>query len=277
MRKPTPLLSLSEKLWAKAEFCNPTGSVKDRPARQILASVPPGSTVIEATSGNFGIALAALCKERGLKCLLVMPDSMTPERQTALKALGASVVLTPGREGMAASLEKARLLASAIPGSFLPKQFENPNNALAHYQTTGPEIWEQTGGKLQVFVAGAGTGGTLAGVARYLREQNPQIRIVAVEPAASPLLSEGRAGSHRIDGIGANFFPPLLQDTPIDQIVTVSDRDAFLEAQALNARGIPTGISAGANVWAAARFAAEDLYTVTLLPDRKDRYASLGL
>ena len=277
MRKPTPLLSLSENLWAKAEFENPTGSVKDRPAGKILASAPAGSTVIEATSGNFGISLAALCKERGLGCVLVMPDSMTRERQEMLMALGARVVLTPGSLGMTGSMENAKDLAKEIPGSFLTWQFENPLNALAHYESTGPEIWVQTGGKVEVFVAGVGTGGTLAGVARYLREQTPQIRIVAVEPAGSPLLSQGRTGSHKIQGIGANFVPPLLKDVRIDKIVTVCDVEAFDAAKKLNAQGIPAGISAGANVHAAMEFARQGFRTVTLLPDHRNRYTSLGL
>lgn len=277
MEKITPLLTLDSKLFAKAEFLNPTGSVKDRPAGKILAPAPPGSTVIEATSGNFGIALAALCKERGLGCVLVMPDSMTRERQEMLMALGARVVLTPGSLGMTGSMEKAKDLAKEIPGSFLTGQFENPLNALAHYESTGPEIWAQTGGKVEVFVAGVGTGGTLAGVARYLREQNPQIRIVAVEPAGSPLLSQGRAGNHQIQGIGANFFPPLLKDVQMNQVVTVSDADAFSTAKSLNRIGIPAGISAGANVHAARIFAKQGLHTVTILPDHKNRYASLGL
>lgn len=279
MTNPTPLLSLGRNLFAKAEYENPTGSVKDRAARLMLeaAQLPPGSTVIEPTSGNFGIALAALCREQGHRCILVMPDSMSKERQEMLKALGAQVVLTPGDHGMTGAIAEAHCLAEATPDSFVPSQFINPHNPLAHYRTTGPEIWQQTGGKAEVFVAGVGTGGTLAGATRYLREQNPNIRIVAVEPARSPLLSEGRAGSHSIQGIGANFYPPLLKDTPIDHIVTVSDEDAFTAAKALCAQGIPVGISAGANVWAAQKFAAEGLYTVTLLPDSSDRYASLGL
>lgn len=277
MEKITPLLTLDSKLFAKAEFLNPTGSIKDRPARQILASVPPGGTVIEATSGNFGIALAALCKERGLGCVLVMPDSMTRERQEMLMTLGARVALTPGSLGMTGSLEKAKALAEEIPGSFLTGQFVNPNNPLAHYESTGPEIWAQTEGQVEVFVAGVGTGGTLSGVARYLREQNPNIQIVAVEPACSPLLSQGRAGNHQIQGIGANFYPPLLKDVQMNQVVAISDADAFSTAKSLNRMGIPAGISAGANVHAAWIFAKQGLHTVTILPDHKNRYASLGL
>lgn len=279
MRKPTPLLALGENLWAKAEFENPTGSIKDRAARLMLekANLPLGSTVIEPTSGNFGIALAALCRERGLSCILVMPDSMSRERQEMLRALGARVVLTPGSLGMTGSMEKAKTLAEEMSGSFLAGQFENPNNPLAHYLTTGPEIWAQTEGKVDVFVAGVGTGGTLSGVARSLRERKPEVRIVAVEPASSPLLSQGWAGSHSIQGIGANFVPPLLKDFRIDEIVTVSDTDAFTAAKWLNHQGIPAGISAGANVQAAMKFAKQGLHTVTLLPDHRNRYTSLGL
>lgn len=279
MINATPLLALSQNLWAKAEYENPTGSVKDRPAWLMLekAALSPGSTVIEPTSGNFGIALAALCREKELGCVLVMPDSMSRERQEMLRALGARVVLTPGSLGMTGSIDAANALAMEIPGSFVAGQFENPNNPLAHYLTTGPEIWAQTEGIVDVFVAGVGTGGTLAGVARYLRERKPEVRIVAVEPAASPLLSEGRAGSHNIQGIGANFVPPLLNDVHIDQVVTVSDGDAFAAAKWLNDQGIPAGISAGANVHAAAQFAAQGYHTVTLLPDHKNRYTSLGL
>lgn len=279
MRKPTPLLALGENLWAKAEYENPTGSVKDRAARLMLekAALSPDSTVIEPTSGNFGIALAAVCREQVLQCVLVMPDSMSRERQEMLRALGARVVLTPGSLGMAGSMERARALAEEIPGSFLAGQFENPNNPLAHYLTTGPEIWVQTEGKVDVFVAGVGTGGTLSGVARYLRELKPEVRIVAVEPASSPLLSQGRAGSHNIQGIGANFLPPLLKDFRIDEIVTISDTDAFAAAKWLNDHGFPAGISAGANVQAAMEFATQGFHTVTLLPDHRNRYTSLGL
>ncbi len=275
----TTLLQLDTYLFAKAEYENPTGSIKDRSARSILdaAELPEGSTVIEPTSGNMGIALAALCRERNLTCIIVMPDSMSIERQNMIAAYGARVVLTPGRNGMAGAVTQAQALAKAIPGSFLPKQFENPANALAHYRTTGPEIWAQTDGRVEVFVAGVGTGGTISGTARFLKEKNSNIRVVAVEPAMSPLLSAGWAGSHGIQGIGANFVPQVLDRSLIDKVVTVSDENAFAAAKALNAQGIPAGISAGANVWAAARFAAQGKCTVTVLPDCADRYTSLGL
>ncbi len=279
MQQPTPLLCLTNNLYAKAEYENPTGSVKDRAARFILeaARLHPGSTVIEPTSGNMGIALAALCKENGYDCLIVMPDTMSRERQEMIKAFGGKVVLTPGAEGMAGAVETARVLAKEIPDSFLPGQFQNPAGALAHYRTTGPEIWEQTGGNVAFFVAGVGTGGTISGTARFLKEKNPHIRIVAVEPAGSPLLSRGWAGSHGIQGIGANFVPQILDRTLIDRIVTVSDEAALAATRALHQVGIPAGISSGANMAAAKIFAEQGLCTVTLLPDHKNRYASLGL
>ena len=275
----TTLIQLDAQLFAKAEYENPTGSIKDRAARFILdtADLLPGSTVIEPTSGNMGIALAALCRERKMDCIIVMPDSMSRERQDMIAAYGAKVVLTPGKEGMEGAVKKAQALAKEIPGSFLPGQFENLAGAIAHYRTTGPEIWTQTNGKVDIFVAGVGTGGTISGTARYLKEQNPNIRIVAVEPAGSPLLSAGWAGSHGIQGIGANFVPAVLDRSLIDEVVTVTDEEAFNTAKALNAKGIPAGISAGANVCTAAKFAKNGAYTVTILPDRADRYTSLGL
>ena len=281
----TSLLRLGKNLFAKAEYENPTGSVKDRAARFLLDDgehrglLTPGGTVIEPTSGNIGISLAALCRERGYRCLLVMPDSMSRERQEVMASFGAEVVLTPGSQGMSGSRETAAKLAEKIPGSFLPGQFENSANALAHYHTTGPEIWMQTEKKAGIFVAGVGTGGTITGTGRFLREQNPHIRLVAVEPATSPLLSEGWAGSHGIQGIGANFVPQLLDRSLLDAIISVTDEDAFAEARTLISQGIPAGISAGANVWAARILAAyhPDQTVVTILPDHANRYASLGL
>ena len=278
---PTPLICLGENIYAKAEYENKTGSVKDRAARSILDDamargvLAPGGTVIEATSGNMGISLAAICREAGCSCIIVMPDSMSAERQDRIRAYGAQVILTPGSLGMTGATEKALSLAKEIPGSFLPGQFENPANALAHYRTTGPEIWAQTGGKVDIFLAGVGTGGTLTGTARFLLEKNPHIRIVAVEPAASPLLSEGRAGSHGIQGIGANFVPRVLDPSLIHRILTVTDRDAFAAAKQLG----QVGISAGANVHAARQMAKENpgKTVVTILPDSRDRYGSLGL
>ena len=286
----TPLIDLSAlpgrgKLLAKGEFANPTGSAKDRAAwymvkdaekRGILA---PGGTIIEPTSGNTGISLAAIARAKGYRAIIVMPDSMSAERQTRIKSYGAEIVLTPGEAGMAGAIRRAEELAKEIPGSFIPNQFENKANAIAHYETTGPEIWAQTAGKAEIFVAGVGTGGTITGVGRYLKEKNPHIRIVAVEPEKSPVLSKGKAGSHGIQGIGAGFVPGVLERELIDEIVTVTDEDAFSTAKKLSEFGVPVGISAGAAVWAASRIARENPETcvVTLLPDSADRYGSLGL
>ena len=286
----TPLIELSAllgrgTLLAKGEYANPTGSAKDRAAwymvmdaekRGILA---PGGTIIEPTSGNTGISLAAIARAKGYRAIIVMPDSMSAERQTRIKSYGAEIVLTPGKAGMAGAIRKAEELAKEIPGSFIPNQFENKANAIAHYETTGPEIWAQTAGKVDVFLAGVGTGGTITGVGRYLKQKNPHIRIVAVEPEKSPVLSKGKAGSHGIQGIGAGFQPGVLDRNVIDAIVTVRDEVAFAMAKKLSEFGVPVGISAGAAVWAASRIARENPETcvVTLLPDSADRYGSLGL
>ena len=279
----TTLLRLDQHLFAKAEYENATGSIKDRPAQAMLQAVRdrlhPGCTVIEPTSGNMGIALAAACGQLGCRCIIVMPDSMSPERQKMMTAYGAEVVLTPGALGMTGAVEKAAELAQKIPDSYLPGQFENPANALAHYRGTGPEIWVQTGGKVDIFIAGVGTGGTITGTGRYLKEQNPSVCIVAVEPVNSPLLSQGYSGSHGIQGIGANFVPQILDVALLDDILRVSDDDAIAEAKRLNGHGFPAGISAGANVYAARlladRFPGKTV--VTILPDHVDRYASLEL
>ena len=286
----TPLIDLSAlpgrgKLLAKGEFANPTGSAKDRAAWYMVKDaenrgiLPSGGTIIEPTSGNTGISLAAIARAKGYRAIIVMPDSMSAERQTRIKSYGAEIMLTPGKAGMAGAIRKAEELAKKIPGSFIPNQFENKANAIAHYETTGPEIWAQTAGKVDIFVAGVGTGGTITGVGRYLKEKNPHIRIVAVEPEKSPVLSKGKAGSHGIQGIGAGFVPVLLDRNVIDAIVTVRDEDAFAMAKKLSELGIPVGISAGAAVWAASRIARENPETcvVTLLPDSADRYGSLGL
>ena len=277
----TSLLQLGDHLFAKAEYENETGSVKDRAACFILEEalcrglLAPGGTVIEATSGNMGISFAALCRKKGLRCIIVMPDSMSVERQNLIRAYGAEVLLTPGRLGMTGATEKALSLAKEIPGSYLPGQFENPANALAHYRTTGPEIWAQTDGGVEIFVTGVGTGGTLTGTARFLKEKNPHIRIVAVEPATSPLLSAGKAGSHGIQGIGANFVPPILDTSLIDEIITVSDEEALSAAHALGTAGISAGANISAAKALAARFPKKAI--VTILPDSRDRYGSLGL
>ena len=282
----TPLLRLGENLYAKAEFLNLTGSVKDRAAKYILEDAEArgvlrsGGTIIEPTSGNTGIALAALAVPRGYRCIIVMPDSMSAERIALMRAYGAEVVLTPGCDGMAGSITKAQELAAAIAGSFIPNQFENPANALAHYRTTGPEIWTQCRENVDIFVAGVGTGGTLTGTGRYLKEQNPAVQMVAMEPAKSPLLSQGYAGSHGLQGIGANFIPAVLDRTIVDAVVTVSDEDAFAAMRQLaQTYGILVGISAGANYYAAAALAAKypDKTVVTLLPDTGTRYLSTGI
>ena len=282
----TPLLRLGDNLFAKAEFVNQTGSVKDRAAKYILEDaeekglLTPGGTIIEPTSGNMGIALAALAAPKGYRCIIVMPDSMSAERIALMRSYGAEVVLTPGADGMAGSIAKAAELAATIPGSFIPGQFENPANALAHYRTTGPEIWAQTDGNADIFVAGVGTGGTITGTARYLKEKDPAIRIVAVEPAKSPLLSAGQAGSHGIQGIGANFVPKLLDRSLLDDVMTVTDEEAFAAAKELARRfGILCGISSGANYHAAAAIAAAnpEKTVVTLLPDSGTRYLSTGI
>lgn len=282
----TPLLRLGENLYAKAEFLNLTGSVKDRAAKYILEDAEArgvlrsGGTIIEPTSGNTGIALAALAVPRGYRCIIVMPDSMSAERIALMRAYGAEVVLAPGCDGMAGSITKAQELAAAIAGSFIPNQFENPANALAHYRTTGPEIWTQCRENVDIFVAGVGTGGTLTGTGRYLKEQNPAVQVVAMEPAKSPLLSQGYAGSHGLQGIGANFIPAVLDRTIVDAVVTVSDEDAFAAMRQLaQTYGILVGISAGANYYAAAALAAKypDKTVVTLLPDTGTRYLSTGI
>ena len=291
----TPLLELSRlaaaygakaRLLAKLEYLNPAGSAKDRVALSMIRDaekkglLSPGATIIEPTSGNTGLGLAAVAAARGYRVVIVMPDSMSVERQLLMRAYGASLVLTPGIEGMSGAIRRAEELAAATPNSWIPAQFDNPANALAHYRTTGPEIWAQTGEKVDVFVAGVGTGGTLTGTGHYLKEQNPAIRIIAVEPDASPLLSRGDAGSHGIQGIGANFVPTVLDTSLPDAIVRVTDAQAFAEARKLAAEhGILAGISAGANIYAARRIAAEHphLTVVTVLPDSGTRYLSGSL
>lgn len=282
--QPTSLLHLGT-FWAKAEYENPTGSVKDRAAKTILEEavrqglLAPGGTVVEATSGNMGISLAAACAKMGCKCVIVMPNSMSRERRQRMEDYGAQVILTPGAEGMAGAVDRAEALAASIPGAFLPKQFENPANPEAHYRTTGPEVWRQTGGRVDIFVAGVGTGGTITGAGRFLKEQNPEIRVVAVEPAESPILSGGRAGKHGIQGIGAGFIPKVLDISVIDEIRTVITQDAFAAARDLSQKGMPVGLSSGAAAWAAAKIADENpgKRVVTVFPDSADRYGSIGL
>ncbi len=280
----TPLVSVCPNLHLKIEYTNLTGSVKDRAAFEMILDAErnhrllPGSTIIEPTSGNMGISLAAIAAARGYGCIIVMPDSMSVERQKMICAFGAQVVLTPGSRGMAGAVARAEQLQRQTPGGWMANQFSNPANAQAHYRTTGPEIWAQTEGKVDVFVAGVGTGGTVTGVARYLKEQNPNIRIVAVEPAASPLLSQGRAGGHSIQGIGANFLPEILDRSLLDEVVTVTDDEAVAAARTLAGEGLHCGISSGAAFHIARKLACQqpDKNVVTILPDSGNRYLSTG-
>ncbi|MGE4277437.1 MAG: cysteine synthase A [Lawsonibacter sp.] len=270
---------------AKLEFLNPAGSAKDRVGLFLIQDaeqrglLKPGSTIIEPTSGNTGIGLACVAAVRGYKVILTMPDTMSAERRAMLAAYGAELVLTPGIHGMQGAVEKAKELAASIPGSFIPGQFDNPANPEAHYRTTGPEIWRDTNGQVDIFVACVGTGGTLSGSGRYLKEQNPAIQVVAVEPDASPLLSGGQPGPHQIQGIGANFIPAVLDRTIYDQVIRVKDEDAFQSGRDLvRTEGVLTGISSGAALWAAGRLAQmpenRGKTIVVLLPDSGDRYLS---
>lgn len=291
----TPMVKLSRYLAArgisgsvfgKLEGVNPSGSAKDRAALYMIDEAEKngvltlGGTIIEPTSGNTGIGLAAIGAARGYRVILVMPDTMSQERIRLLKAYGAQVVLTPGSEGMKGSIARAEELREAILGAVLAGQFDNPANPLAHEKTTGPEIWKDLGGKVDVFVAGAGTGGTITGTAKYLKKQNPDIRIVAVEPASSPLLTEGHAGAHGLQGIGANFVPKNLDLSLVDEIMTVTDEDAFTSAKLLaRSEGLLTGITSGAAAYAAGELAKKypDKNIVALLPDNGDRYLSTGI
>lgn len=289
----TPLLELNRlcpgaNLLAKLELMNPAGSAKDRAALAMLddaersGRLAPGGTVIEPTSGNTGIALAALCAIRGYRCIIVMPDTMSIERQQTIRAYGAQVILTPGALGMSGAIEKAQQLEKETKNSIIAGQFDNPANVRAHYTTTGPEIWEDTGGCVDIFVAGVGTGGTLTGVGKYLKEKNPQVEIVAVEPANSPLLSAGVAGSHGLQGIGANFIPSILDTALIDRIITVTEEDAYAAGRCLARKeGILAGISSGAALHAAMELAQaaenHEKTIVVLLPDSGMRYLSTEL
>lgn len=277
----------SAHLLCKLECFNPAGSAKDRVALAMLNDaearglINAGATVIEPTSGNTGIGLAALCARRGYRLILTMPDSMSAERRTLLAAYGAEIVLTDGALGMQGAVAKAKELASQIENSFIPSQFDNPANPNAHYTTTGPEIWEDANGHIDAFVAGVGTGGTLSGVGRYLKEQNPKCRIVAVEPESSPLLSKGYAGTHGLQGIGANFVPENLDRTIYDEVITVTDEDAYRAARAFaTTEGILVGITSGAALHAAAELAKKmpkDARIAVLLPDTGERYLSTKL
>ena len=287
----TPLVSLDrfapqQNIIAKLEFFNPGGSVKDRVALSMIIDgekrglLTPGSTIIEPTSGNTGIGLACAAAARGYKTVIVMPDSMSVERIRIMEGFGAQVVLTPGSQGMAGAIEKAKQLQQEIPGSFIPGQFENPANPQAHYETTGPEIWADTDGQVDIFVAGVGTGGTITGVGRYLKEQDPSIKIVAVEPAGSPLLSGGAAGPHGLQGIGANFIPEVLDQSLLDRVIPVTEEEAYAAARHLGkTEGLLVGISAGAALHGALVAARENpgAKIVVLLPDTGDRYLSTPL
>lgn len=270
---------------AKLEGMNPAGSAKDRVALEMIlraeaeGKLRPGSVIIEPTSGNTGIGLASVARARGYRVILTMPDSMSQERRSLLAAYGAELVLTPGAQGMQGAVEKANALAAELPGSFVPGQFTNPHNPDAHYKTTGPEIWQDTGGQVDIFVATVGTGGTITGTGRYLKEQNPNIRIVAVEPDASPLLSGGKAGPHGIQGIGANFIPDILDTALYDEVLRITDEEAYAYGRAMaEDEGILVGISSGAALCAAAKLAARPENAgktiVAILPDTGDRYLS---
>lgn len=293
----TPLLEISAyaaahgvnaKLLVKLEYFNPGGSVKDRIAKAMIEDaerkgvLKPGATVIEPTSGNTGIGLAAVCAARGYKMIATMPETMSVERRNILKAYGAEIVLTDGKKGMKGAIEKADELAKQTDGAFIPGQFVNPANPKAHYEATGPEIWKDTDGAVDALVAGVGTGGTLSGAGKYLKERNARVKIIAVEPASSPVLSEGRSGAHKIQGIGAGFVPDTLDTKIYDEVIAVPDDAAFAAARSLaKTQGVLVGISSGAALHAATELASRAEYIgktiVVILPDSADRYYSTPL
>lgn len=293
----TPLLELTQiekseglnaKILAKLEYFNPAGSVKDRIAKAMIDDaeargiLKTGSTIIEPTSGNTGIGLASVAAARGYRIIIVMPETMSVERRQLMKAYGAELVLTEGAKGMKGAIAKAEELAKEIPGSFIPGQFVNPANPEVHERTTGPEIWEDTDGKVDIFVAGVGTGGTITGTGRYLKKQNPNVKVVAVEPASSPVLSQGKAGSHKIQGIGAGFVPDVLDTKVYDEIIAVENDAAFAAGKLVGKKeGVLVGISSGAAIWAAIELAKRPENAgktiVALLPDTGDRYLSTPL
>ena len=293
----TPLLELTHiekeekleaRILAKLEYFNPAGSVKDRIAKSIIdeaeksGALKPGATLIEPTSGNTGIGLASVAAARGYKLIIVMPDTMSVERRQLIKAYGAELVLSEGAKGMKGAIAKANELATQIPGSFIPGQFVNPANPKAHFETTGPEIYQDTDGEVDIFVAGVGTGGTITGTGEYLKSQKPEVKVVAVEPATSPVLSQGVAGPHKIQGIGAGFVPDVLNTKVYDEIITVTNEDAFAAGRTIGRKeGVLVGISSGAAVWAAIQLAKrpenKGKTIVVLLPDTGDRYLSTPL
>ena len=293
----TPLLELTHieaaeglnaKILAKLEYFNPSGSVKDRIAKAMIddaeatGKLKPGSVIIEPTSGNTGIGLASVAAARGYRIIIVMPETMSVERRQLMKAYGAELVLTDGSKGMKGAIAKADELAKEIPNSFVPGQFVNPANPDAHKRTTGPEIWEDTDGKVDIFVAGVGTGGTVTGVGEYLKSQNPAVKVVAVEPATSPVLSKGTAGAHKIQGIGAGFVPDVLNTKVYDEVIPVANEDAFATGKLVGHKeGVLVGISSGAALWAAIQLAKrpenKGKTIVALLPDTGDRYLSTPL
>ena len=293
----TPLLELTHvettnnleaKILAKLEYFNPAGSVKDRIAKAMLddaeksGKLKPGAVIIEPTSGNTGIGLASVAAARGYRIIIVMPETMSVERRQLMKAYGAELVLTEGAKGMKGAIAKADELAKEIPNSFIPGQFVNPANPAAHKATTGPEIWEDTDGKVDIFVAGVGTGGTVSGVGEYLKSQNPNVKVVAVEPASSPVLSKGTAGSHKIQGIGAGFVPDTLNTKIYDEVIAVANEAAFEAGREIGKKeGVLVGISSGAALWAAKELAKrpenKGKTIVALLPDTGDRYLSTAL
>ena len=293
----TPLLELTHieaaegldaKILAKLEYFNPAGSVKDRIAKAMIddaeatGKLKPGSVIIEPTSGNTGIGLASVAAARGYRIIIVMPETMSVERRQLMKAYGAELVLTDGSKGMKGAIAKADELAKEIPNSFVPGQFVNPANPDAHKRTTGPEIWEDTDGKVNIFVAGVGTGGTVTGVGEYLKSQNPAVKVVAVEPATSPVLSKGTAGAHKIQGIGAGFVPDVLNTKVYDEVIPVANEDAFATGKLVGHKeGVLVGISSGAALWAAIQLAKrpenKGKTIVALLPDTGDRYLSTPL
>ena len=293
----TPLLELTHieaaeglqaKVLAKLEYFNPAGSVKDRIAKAMIDDaeakgiLKPGSVIIEPTSGNTGIGLASVAAARGYRIIIVMPETMSVERRQLMKAYGAELVLSDGAKGMKGAIAKAEEIAAQTLGSFIPGQFVNPANPKAHYETTGPEIWEDTDGQVDIFVAGVGTGGTLTGTGKFLKEQNPNVKVVAVEPASSPVLSKGVAGAHKIQGIGAGFVPDVLDTKIYDEIITVENDDAFATGKLVgHSEGVLVGISSGAAVWAGIQLAKrpenKGKTIVVLLPDTGDRYLSTPL